>query len=1336
MSASAVLHASNATRDDTVDDGPASASAAKGVDEIGGDRPRPRPGPGPGPGDENVKTTKRPGRLPFSRPALDPERPSSLVVSVPKDGRPFAKWTDAEKAAWLAKKKAKEAEKERLAAIRRKAPKQTSLRAGFEAAEARLDPSPGARVADALPIPLVQRVLELLPPTLMWDARAVCKTWRDAADDPAFARFAKAARVLASAPRGAAARASVDLFFRLRGVTDAGGAVAYVANGAVLEGVAGDAGVIDPRPFRSPLKSASLVAALPGATARARRLGREPGAGLTETTSALARWALTGGDGWATLAAAVFGAAEDAAAIAALLDAAETAAKKDAAEAAAAGGGDCYRGSPEAELAAFVAFLTAAMASEAWRAGDAPSTRLKLAHLEAAAGYHELSRTRLRRGSRSLTHEQLAVVSAEVPRGRVLLVRAFAGTGKTTTLLEYVKRRPGTSFAYLTFNRQVMLEAKARFPRNTAALSFHGLAYKARGFAYREKAHRGALRPRHARDALGLAADDERAALAIRTLDAFLKSADDDVTDAHVPPNRVVAKVYDAKKTRDRLLKERRDSEAGFGGGEGSDPLVSPASDLVALAKRLWESMKRLPSNTLAEPERETQMPMTDAGYMKLYQLSRPRLDLEYDVLLLDEAQDCAPVMADVVTRQSGCGKILVGDPHQEIYSFMGAKNAMEAVAASVDASLVTERRLSRSFRFGPEIAAVANSILRLAGEDACVLGARPPESERPSSSPVSGEAKEEEEKALLSPDDDRAFSEAFAASLEDDEAAPVRRWFDPREVFRAHAPSRGPPRRASPRGSLAILCRGNAAMFAAALSILGDPEYGRVARVGFVGGAEALRLDQLVDIWRLSTGREEALEEIRDAYVRGFARVELATLRAPGGGASSRGRRDPLAGLKRQSELVDDQEMMTRVSVVERVRNDLPELVERIREQDVGAKNLQSADFILSTAHKAKGLEFENVLLWNDFAALHAVAKRASFRSRDEDDADVSPDAPASASASASASPSITVEESFQQTRPGDPYDPYAAVEKDEINLVYVAATRAMRRLYAYDALATLHEGRAKIGVGAAGPRAPAAGGAAAGPPRPCRNRTPADVQIRPNTQRFVDGDDGDDAETETFLARDEAASSLEFTSGGPASSVAIRVARLADRRGFLDALADHVPPQHRGDRGDDDDDDDGRRAAIGGVAACAGCGSSDFGGGAISASSDDSSRDALCLVAGREAATGPAAAASGFDLAVTGQWWGHAGRRVDSAAHAARAEALAEAVRAEAEARGHAASRARGGGGWAAAVCAECVERDARANATTRWAGRECVAEVCSARDVIDLIRAEKRAKAGKAL
>ena len=38
--------------------------------------------------------------------------------------------------------------------------------------------------------------------------------------------------------------------------------------------------------------------------------------------------------------------------------------------------------------------------------------------------------------------------------------------------------------------------------------------------------------------------------------------------------------------------------------------------------------------------------------------------------------------MADILLRQSK-GKILVGDPHQQIYAFRGAINAMQAVNAS-----------------------------------------------------------------------------------------------------------------------------------------------------------------------------------------------------------------------------------------------------------------------------------------------------------------------------------------------------------------------------------------------------------------------------------------------------------------------------------------------------------------------------------------------------------------------------------------------------------------------------------------------------------------------------
>ena len=56
---------------------------------------------------------------------------------------------------------------------------------------------------------------------------------------------------------------------------------------------------------------------------------------------------------------------------------------------------------------------------------------------------------------------------------------------------------------------------------------------------------------------------------------------------------------------------------------------------------------------------------MTHAGYLKLFQLSRPILGRTYDVIMLDEAQDSNPCIASIVLRETGCARILVGDSHQ-----------------------------------------------------------------------------------------------------------------------------------------------------------------------------------------------------------------------------------------------------------------------------------------------------------------------------------------------------------------------------------------------------------------------------------------------------------------------------------------------------------------------------------------------------------------------------------------------------------------------------------------------------------------------------------------------
>lgn len=150
--------------------------------------------------------------------------------------------------------------------------------------------------------------------------------------------------------------------------------------------------------------------------------------------------------------------------------------------------------------------------------------------------------------------------------------------------------------------------------------------------------------------------------------------------------------------------------------------------------------------------------------------------------------------------------------------------------------------------------------------------------------------------------------------------------------------------------------------------------------RVGIVGGLEGLRLVQLEDIYRLATGREDDMEQITDKYVKTFAKPALDRIRQGrdgGGGGEGGGRRgkggDPLAELKRVSSLADDKEMQTRISVVQRIGDGLPTLLERLRAADVGDK-LGTAHFLLSTAHKAKGLEFPTVLLWDDFADVHRV--------------------------------------------------------------------------------------------------------------------------------------------------------------------------------------------------------------------------------------------------------------------------------------------------------------------------------------------------------------------------
>jgi superfamily I DNA/RNA helicase len=132
-------------------------------------------------------------------------------------------------------------------------------------------------------------------------------------------------------------------------------------------------------------------------------------------------------------------------------------------------------------------------------------------------------------------------------------------------------------------------------------------------------------------------------------------------------------------------------SNAGLDSPDQRGALVAA---VLPVARRAWEDIT----------SRDGRLPFTHDAYLKIWELSRPRLD--YDAVFLDEAQDSNPVVSDIVEGQTDSQRVMVGDRCQAIYGWRGAQDAMSRFPA--DQRLY----LSQSFRFGKAVAAEANKWL------------------------------------------------------------------------------------------------------------------------------------------------------------------------------------------------------------------------------------------------------------------------------------------------------------------------------------------------------------------------------------------------------------------------------------------------------------------------------------------------------------------------------------------------------------------------------------------------------------------------------------------------
>jgi len=119
------------------------------------------------------------------------------------------------------------------------------------------------------------------------------------------------------------------------------------------------------------------------------------------------------------------------------------------------------------------------------------------------------------------TPEQAPAIASNA---RKLQIQAFAGTGKTTTLVGYASAHANVQMPYLCYNKSVEMAAKNRFPRNVTCKTAHGLAYAVYGTQCQHK-RAGNLRITEVARVLNTQ-DWELARDVVNTLSTFMASAD------------------------------------------------------------------------------------------------------------------------------------------------------------------------------------------------------------------------------------------------------------------------------------------------------------------------------------------------------------------------------------------------------------------------------------------------------------------------------------------------------------------------------------------------------------------------------------------------------------------------------------------------------------------------------------------------------------------------------------------------------------------------------------------------------------------------------------------
>lgn len=279
--------------------------------------------------------------------------------------------------------------------------------------------------------------------------------------------------------------------------------------------------------------------------------------------------------------------------------------------------------------------------------------------------------------------------------GGPLVIEAGAGAGKTSTLRLLAEATPSKQAQYCAFNKAIVTDAQGSFPGNVACNTMHSLAFRAVGkkFAHRLNSNKR-MWPNDVARFLGISdftlhdpQTDRIRAVPARTLAGIVMRA-----------TQKFCQTTDAAPTKSHF--------------EYVDGIDFP----MATGLRTWENNERLRDQLLPALQNamhdvfseQGQLPYSPNHYLKLWAMNKPHI--AKDVIFFDEGQDADPVQLQIVMFNADHAQlVIVGDSQQAIYGWRGAVDALGQLRQEHAAQVAF---LTQSFRFGPPIADVANTIL------------------------------------------------------------------------------------------------------------------------------------------------------------------------------------------------------------------------------------------------------------------------------------------------------------------------------------------------------------------------------------------------------------------------------------------------------------------------------------------------------------------------------------------------------------------------------------------------------------------------------------------------